>query len=78
MRGNLFLINLGFNLVYFTTINSDVPLTRTAKELHNCMPSNIVKVPSQKFFSNGAPWYAVSTLHVRRHHMAELLVTIKV
>ena len=74
MRKNLFLINLGFNHVYFTTANNDVLLTRTAKELYNFMQYSRSSI--LKFFSYGAFLYVVSACE--GHQMVEFLVIITV
>ena len=66
---------LGFYHVYFIIINSDVPLTRTAKELYNCMPFNIVKVLSS--ISSYMVHHCMLSVRVGWHHMAKLLAIIK-
>ena len=50
------------------TVNRDVPQTRTAKELYNCMPSNEYCITSIfQFFLYGAPLYAVSPYETESH-----------
>ena len=65
--GNLFIINLGF--VYFITINSDVPLTCTAKRLAQLYALQYGKS------SQMVPLCMLS-VHAGQHHMAELLVIV--
>ena len=72
MCKTLFLINLGFNLVYFITINSNVPLTSTARKLYNLQAFQYCR--SSSFMVH----LCMLSVDVRQHHMAELLVIIKV
>ena len=71
----LILINIGFGLVYFIIINSDVALVRTARELNNCMPYNIVEVLCKN--SLYMVHLCMLSVHVRRHQMAELLTHLR-
>ena len=58
------------------TVNRDVPQTRTAKELYNCMPQKCFRSSILKN-SPHVVHFCMLSVPVRWHHMAELLTHLR-